>query len=45
MSHWVYDDDGNHLEYRESDEDGFKQFMLDNEYEVHELCELAIENS
>ena len=41
---WIHDDDGRLIDGRESDEDGFKKFMLDNKDEVYELIELAMES-
>lgn len=41
---WIRDDDGRLIDGRESDEDGFKKFMLDNKDEVYELIELAMES-
>lgn len=41
---WIRDDDGRLIEGRESDDDGFKKFMLDNKDEVYELIELAMES-
>lgn len=41
---WICDDDGRLIEGRESDDDGFKKFMLDNKNEVYELIELAMES-
>lgn len=41
---WIRDDDGRLIDGRESDDDGFKKFMLDNKDEVYELIELAMEN-
>lgn len=41
---WIRDDDGRLIDGRESDDDGFKKFMLDNKDEVYELIELAMES-
>ena len=41
---WIYDDNGNLIDGRENDDDGFAQFMLDNKDEVYELIELAMES-
>ena len=40
----IHDDDGNLIDGRENDDDGFAQFMLDNKDEVYELIELAMES-
>ena len=44
LERWIRDDDGRLIDGRESDEDGFKKFMLDNKDEVYELIELAMES-
>lgn len=41
---WIHDDNGDLIDGRESDDDGFAQFMLDNKDEVYELIELAMES-
>lgn len=41
---WIHDDDDNLIPGRESDLNGFEQFMRDNADEVKELCEYAIGN-
>lgn len=41
---WIRDDDGKLIDGRESDDDGFKKFMLANANEVYELIELAMES-
>lgn len=41
---WIRDDDGRLIDGRESDDDGFKKFMLDNKDGVYELIELAMES-
>jgi hypothetical protein len=41
---WIRDDDGRLINGRESDDGGFKKFMLDNKDEVYELIELAMES-
>lgn len=43
LERWIRDDDGRLINGRESDDDGFKKFMLDNKDEVYELIELAME--
>ena len=41
---WIRDDDGKLIDGRESDDDGFKKFMLANANEVYGLIELATES-
>ena len=40
---WIYNNDGNLIDGRENDVEGFEKFMLDNKDEVYELIELAME--
>lgn len=40
---WIYYDDGNLIDGRENDVEGFEKFMLDNADEVYELIELSME--
>lgn len=41
---WIRDDDGKLIDGRESDDDGFKKFILDNTDEVYELIESLTES-
>ena len=38
---WIYDDNGNLIPGRETDNEGFKEFMKSNADEVYELIELV----
>ena len=38
---WIRDDDGRLIDGRESDDDGFRKFMLDNKDEVYELIDIV----